>query len=134
MEHMIHFGNADADGADYKGWFVGHFIQPPDNLRSTRSVEVKWGVHRKGEQKPFWSKNAQATTLCILIRGRFRIMFPDKTFSLSKEGDYVIWRPGIPHRWVAEEDSIVLTVRWPSKPDDNMPVSQDLGEIELSEA
>jgi hypothetical protein len=36
--------------------------------------------------------------------------------TLEKEGDYVVWGPGIDHCWQAEKDSIVITVRWPSIP------------------
>ena len=36
--------------------------------------------------------------------------------TLEKEGDYAVWGPGIGHSWQAEEDSIVITVRWPSIP------------------
>ena len=35
---------------------------------------------------------------------------------LSREGDYVRWVPGTDHTWKAEQDSVVLTVRWPSVP------------------
>jgi quercetin dioxygenase-like cupin family protein len=36
--------------------------------------------------------------------------------ALEKEGDYAVWGPGIDHSWKAEEDSILITVRWPSIP------------------
>ena len=43
---------------------------------------------------------------------------------LSKEGDYVLWEPGVPHLWQAETPAVVVTVRWPSVPGD----SRDVGD------
>jgi hypothetical protein len=42
--------------------------------------------------------------------------FPDRTVLLAEQGDYVVWSRGTDHSWLAEEDSVVLTVRWPSVP------------------
>jgi quercetin dioxygenase-like cupin family protein len=36
------------------------------------------------------------------------------SFVLEQEGDYAMWGPGIGHSWHAEEDTVVITVRWPS--------------------
>jgi hypothetical protein len=54
--------------------------------------------------------------LLILVRGRFRLDLSVASTTLEKEGDYAVWGPGIDHSWRAEEDSIVITVRWPSIP------------------
>jgi hypothetical protein len=35
---------------------------------------------------------------------------------LKEQGDYAMWGPGTNHSWHAEEDSLVITVRWPSLP------------------
>jgi quercetin dioxygenase-like cupin family protein len=35
---------------------------------------------------------------------------------LTRPGDYVVWGPGVDHSWRAEQDAVVLTVRWPSVP------------------
>lgn len=113
------FGNAQVEGVLRRGWFIGHFMQSAD-LRSTDLVEVKWGSHTAGEQRSQWSFNEEATTVSILIKGCFRLEFPDQTYTLRQEGDYVIWAPGTPHTWVAEADSTVLTVRYPSKSNDSM--------------
>jgi quercetin dioxygenase-like cupin family protein len=62
----------------------------------------------------------RATTLVILISGRFRIRFsnePGDEVVLVEQGNYVIWGAGIDHTWGAEEDSVVLTIRWPSLTD-----------------
>ena len=60
----------------------------------------------------------EATTLSILVRGAFLVSFPGTEVRLTSPGDYVLFPPGVLHGWVAEEDSIVVTVRWPSKPGD----------------
>jgi quercetin dioxygenase-like cupin family protein len=56
----------------------------------------------------------QRTTVLLLIEGRFRLDLSVGTFVLQKEGDYAIWGPGIDHSWHAEENSVVITIRWPS--------------------
>ena len=34
---------------------------------------------------------------------------------LAEPGDYALWPPGVAHRWrIEQDDTIVLTVRWPS--------------------
>jgi hypothetical protein len=122
MPPKVVFGNASVEGANRWGWFLGHFITPTDDPRSTPLLEVKWGVHKAGDGRNQWATNVEATTLSILINGRFRLQFPEQEFVLSREGDYVLWCPGVPHYWSAEEDSTVLTVRWPSKPEDSREI------------
>ena len=100
------------------GWFVGHFIDPSDALRSTDAVEVKWGIHPAGEEKAVWTQARTATSLSLLIQGKFRLIFPQEEIVLAHQGDYAIWLPNVFHTWRSEEDSIVLTLRWPSRPDD----------------
>ncbi len=118
------FGNAQVEGASRWGWFLGHFITPSDDPRSTPTVEVKWGVHQAGDGRSQWATNVEATTLSILIKGRFRLQFPEQEILLSSEGDYGLWLPGVPHSWCAEEESTILTVRWPSKPKDSLEIPQ----------
>ena len=110
-------GNASVDGASHRGWFVGHFLADTYGLRATRLVEVKWGACSAGEERPSWSMSEQATTLCILLKGRVQFSFPREAHLLAHEGDYLLWPAGIPHHWKALEESCVLTVRWPSVPE-----------------
>ena len=123
MPPNVVFGNASVEGASRWGWFLGHFITPTDDPRSTPLLEVKWGVHKAGDERTQWATNAEATTLSILINGRFRLQFPEQEILLSREGDYVIWSPGVPHCWYAEVDSTVVSVRWPSKSGDSQEIS-----------
>lgn len=122
MPPNVVFGNASVEGANRWGWFIGHFIAPIDDPRSTSVLEVKWGVHKAGDERTQWATNAEATTLSILIKGRFRLQFPEQEILLSREGDYVIWSLGVPHCWRAEVDSTVVSVRWPSKPGDSKEI------------
>lgn len=112
-------GNAAVDGGNFHSWLVGHFV--PESLapRLSNDVEIKWAAHQAGEHQAEWTVNETATTISILIRGRDRISFPDGDIVLEHEGDYVMWGPGVPHRWKAETEVVVVTVRWPSKPNDS---------------
>jgi hypothetical protein len=106
-------GNAAHYGAPFRGWFVGHFL--PDGPARTHEVEIKWGVHGLNESRMRWAVSATATTMSVLVRGRFRLMFEGGEHLLAEAGDYALWGPGIAHRWRAEvDDTVILTVRWPS--------------------
>jgi hypothetical protein len=106
----IYCGNAETDGKDRRGWIVGSFI--PEGIRSQENVEIKYALHSSGESRDDWVTGETRTTVCILLSGKFRINFHDKTTELIKPGDYVMWGAGIDHKWEAIEDSTVLTVRW----------------------
>jgi hypothetical protein len=117
MGEPWHFGNAKVDGKDRRGWFIGYFLGESDGVRATDAIEVKWGSHPAGEGRPEWSTDEHHASLLLLISGRFRQDFADGSLILKEQGDYVIWGPGISHSWQAEEDSVVITVRWPSVPE-----------------
>lgn len=105
-------GNANADAGEHRGWLLGHCI--PNSPRRSQAVEVKWGVHPAGQRRPEWVTGEERTTLVILISGRFRVDLSTGSVLLERQGDYLVWGPGIDHTWHAEEDSVVITVRWPS--------------------
>lgn len=107
-------GNAVEDGADTRGWFVGHSIDPSQGVRSNTDVAVKWAHHPKGDKRPEWTSGDQRTTLVLLVNGRFRVDTTEGAATLTKQGDYVMWGPGVDHSWEALEESTVLAVRWPS--------------------
>ncbi len=122
MRPKVVKGNAVVEGENRWGWFVGHFVNPTDDPRKLSTLEVKWTVHKAGEERLQWAMNAEATTISILINGRFRLQFPEQEVLLSREGDYVLWLPSVPHCWSAESDSTVLTIRWPSVAGDSLNV------------
>lgn len=108
-------GNAQLEAVKRRGWFVGEFMTPTDDPRSTSALEVKWGIHAAGDRRSEWADPSDTTTLSILISGRFCLQFPDGEVVLAAQGDYVLWLPGVAHSWWAEAESVVLTIRWPSK-------------------
>ena len=109
-----HSGNAEEDGREYRGWILGHFIDPDEGVRSSKDVEVKWGIHPTGEKRHEWTADDQRTTLVLLVEGNFRIDLTEASVTLEKQGDYAAWGPGVDHSWEAIADSVVVTVRWPS--------------------
>jgi hypothetical protein len=109
----IYVGNVASDTAA-RGWLLGHFM-PVGDARHTDAVEIKWGVHPAGEQRPGWVTDDPRSILSVLVSGRFRIDLPDRSVVLAKQGDYVVFH-GVNHTWQAEEESVVVSVRWPSLP------------------
>jgi hypothetical protein len=109
-------GNVVDASKDTRGWFVGHFMPEEDNLLRTNDVELKWFTHAKGETREDWAPGNPVKTLNILIRGKFALLFPDEEVLLETEGDFVQFGPGVPHSYRSIEESLVLTVRWPSLP------------------
>lgn len=107
-------GNAAEDAREARGWLLGHFIDPAKGVRSSKAVEVKWGIHTAGEKRDQWTADDQRTTLVLMVQGNFRIDLTEASVSLTRQGDYVLWGPGIDHTWEALSDSVVITVRWPS--------------------
>jgi len=110
------YGNAVLSSQDTRGWFHGHFMPGEDNPLRTSDVEIKWFTHAKGETRATWAPGNPVKTLNILVRGHFVLLFPDEEVVLSQEGDYVLFGPDVPHSFRSEEESLVLTVRWPSIP------------------
>lgn len=108
-----HFGSAPVEQAAHRGWIVGYFIDP-DDIHHSADVEIKWGIHRAGEQRAAWQDTEHRTTVTILLSGRFRIDLAAGGSTLEHPGDYAMWGPGVGHSWHAEADSTVLTIRWPS--------------------
>src|SRR5438270_8120337 len=103
------------DGVSNEGWAIGHFATQG---HKTDAVEIKWAHHAPGIAGKGWSDCDTATTLSVLIRGRFRIDFesgPLTFVDLESPGDYVLFGPGIRHCSTALEPSTFLTIRWPSR-------------------
>ena len=110
-------GNTFEDGKDYKQWVVGYFVDKSLGLRRDPRVEVRWSVHSAGEARPEWAAGTSATTMTILISGKFANSFREVgEVLMERQGDYILYPPGADHTWRAIEDSVVLTIRWPSEP------------------
>jgi hypothetical protein len=72
-------------------------------------------VHPAGERRAGWVTDDPRSILSVLISGRFRIDLPDRSVVLAEQGDYVVFR-SVSHTWHAEEEAVVVSVRWPSLP------------------
>lgn len=114
MAGKIHVGSAPADAPANRGWLLGHFM-PRDDLRHSEAVEIKWGAHPRGDHRAQWVTGEVRTALILLVSGRFRVDFRDRSVLLAQPGDYVVF-DGVDHSWHSEEESVVLGVRWPSVP------------------
>jgi hypothetical protein len=135
VNELVYVGNADLDAATDQGWLLGHFkprFKPnedpkhnteegSDDPRHSTDVEIKWGNHAPGDERGQWVRGEERTALLILISGRFRVELPGRSVLLAKQGDYVVWGKGVDHSWRAEEESVVMTVRWPSVPGYKVP-------------
>jgi len=108
-------GNAVEAARNTRGWFVGHFMPGADNPLRSEDLELKWFTHPRGDTRPEWSPASSVRTLNVLIRGRFVLVFPEREVTLAREGDFVLFGPGVPHSFRSPEESLVLTVRWPSR-------------------
>lgn len=114
MAESIHVGNAGADTSETRGWLLGHF-RPGQDARHSEDVEVKWAVHAHGERRAEWVEGEKRSALVLLVSGRFRIDLPGRSVVLAEQGDYVVFHQ-VGHSWHAEEDSVVVVIRWPSIP------------------
>jgi hypothetical protein len=119
----VYVGNADVDAPGERGWLLGYF-QPPGDPRRSTDVEIKWGRHPAGDRRAKWVRGEQRTAFLMLISGRFHVELPDRTVVLTTPGDYVLWGPGVDHSWLAELESVVVTVRWPSLPGYAVPLAE----------
>jgi cupin superfamily acireductone dioxygenase involved in methionine salvage len=133
MLQDITTGNTKKDGTEFSFWFVGQIEKwckekdmPFDakryGLRNTGDIEIKWGIYKKGELRNVWASSSEKTAMSILVRGDFTFIFRNianheeqKEVRLLNEGDYVIWREDVEHTWRMDEDSEILTLRWPTK-------------------
>jgi mannose-6-phosphate isomerase-like protein (cupin superfamily) len=109
-------GNVAGASKDSRGWFLGHFMPGDGNPLRTSELELKWFTHAKGETRNEWAPGIPVKTLNVLVRGHFVLLFPDREIALEKEGDFVLFGPGVPHSFRSVQESLVLTVRWPSLP------------------
>jgi hypothetical protein len=114
MPDNVYVGSASADASERGGWLLGHFM-PADDPRRSTEVEIKWGVHPRGERRAQWVTGETRTAMIVLVSGRFRVDLPDRSVVLARQGDYVVFS-GIGHSWEAEDASVILGVRWPSVP------------------
>ncbi len=115
----MHFMRGKAERDAKRGWIIGQFVPEEHGLRRRTDVELKWGVHSKGERRgDTWAAYRTATTISVLIEGslivRLRVDGQVHEVLLEEKGDYLIINSQVEHNWESPEDSIVLTIRCPS--------------------
>lgn len=115
MNNGGYVGNAGEDAALDRGWILGHFKEA-GNPRHSEAVEIKGGVHPRGDERAPRVRGEERTALLVLVSGRFRAELPGGSVLLEERGDRVVWGRGGDRSWCAEEASVVLTVRRPSVP------------------
>lgn len=111
------FPDYSGEHPENRNWVMGHFI-PEGSMLHCEEVEVCWGRHPKGFKKEGSHPAFRSMTLAILVYGHFIISFPEvgREADLQKEGDYVIFDASeTPHWDNVLEDSLLITVRWPSR-------------------
>lgn len=112
---ILKVGNAGIDKNE-RSWLLGHFMPEGTELHS-KEVEVKWAALTAGQERAEWAPAEPIMTLNVLIRGKLQTVFrhngEEKTVEQDREGDYIVWK-GIEHTWKAIEDSVCISVRWPS--------------------
>jgi len=113
-------GNLDERVAlhpETRGWFLGCFMSKyPDFL--SNEVEMKWDKFKKGFKKSGLFTKTATKTFTILISGKFIIKYPkfNQEAVLSKQGDFVFYDASqTDHESEALEDSLLFTIRYPSK-------------------
>lgn len=135
----IEVGNAGAVETGGSGWFIGFgdWTRGPDpdqgNLRFlpqdtlAAAVQVKWMAHPAHDPRGTDKPCSEGRTISLLVSegGCFRLEFsPDPSFSpeglvrhtLERHGDFVIWGPGLHHRWFVDKPCTILTLRWTPVP------------------
>jgi hypothetical protein len=109
-------GNAVADGR--RGWFIGQFFPAESGMCSQSTLEVKWGQHPKGDRRSSFAASRFGGTISVLISGRFLVKLvvdgETREVLMTAPGDYTAFGAGIPHSWEALEESLVISIRFPS--------------------
>ncbi len=129
----IEFGNAAQLDTNGTGWFVGFSecaksqiaaslrYMPQD--RRAHTLCMKWMQHPAHDSRAAVKPVSVGRTISILVSesGAFRVEFSRRQdFSedllirhiLRRHGDFVAWGENLYHRWFADEDSTILTLRW----------------------
>jgi hypothetical protein len=108
-----HNGNAEDDGRPPR--LDSRPLHRPCRRRPIKQRRRnQLGIHPIGDKRTEWTADDQRTTLVFRVKGKFRIDLTEGSFTLEREGDYLVWGPGIDHSWEALTEAVVVTVRWPS--------------------
>lgn len=103
-----------------KDLIVEVFVRLMEEILSGNVEDEVQDEHPKGYKRAENAKNKTARTVCVLISGKCVFRFPSEGIEkiAEKRGDYVFWEAGVVHGFEALENSVVLTIRWSSIPED----------------
>jgi hypothetical protein len=131
----VELGNAWAlrsPDTPHTNWVVGdhggipegslRFLRHGGNPQGAEVVEgmaLKWFVHFPSDA-PEWGEGkpiSSGRSLSLLAgEGSFELHFQrgaeEQIVLLENPGDFVVWGPGLAHRWRALKPSAVITLRW----------------------
>lgn len=112
-------GNLNQNDPKRRGWFAGNFMDEGSPFK-TDAFELQWRKLKAGEEKTALGTQKVAKTIGILVYGKFEFSFPDvnKKITIEKEGDFVYYDAGVTHSWKVLEDTLLVSIRWPSIPND----------------
>ena len=71
MTDGVYVGNAGKDAALDRGWLLGHFKDVSDP-RHSEDVEIKWGVHPRGDTRARWVTVLLCDTLHTFVLSQLR--------------------------------------------------------------
>ena len=100
---------------------MGNFIEDGSPFK-TDAFELQWRKLKAGEEKPALGTQKVGKTIGILVYGKFEFIFPkeNKKIILKNEGDYCFYDAGVTHTWKILEDCLLISIRWPSIPGDQV--------------
>lgn len=103
-----------AEAVATRGWFVGgNYLPESAGIRKNDTVEIKWGIHPKGQERQAYAEANGKRTVCMILSGAFELTFDGgRQVTLAKQAEYVMWGPTVGHTWRVLEDSLALTARW----------------------
>ncbi len=136
----VEFGNAGDLDTLGTGWFLGFSewtrATPPGvsplrfmpRDRRSHTLCMKWMTHPEGDPRGAAKPPSEGRTISILAseRGRFRIEFSEHedfpeggttSVTLARHGDFAVWGEALHHRWFADEEATILTLRWVPEPE-----------------
>ncbi len=110
-------GSFTVQQPETRSWVIGHFM-PEETGWQCDDFEMKWVTREKDELKPGHKAKQTTPTLGVCIFGKIAAEFPEtgEVIMLEKPGDYVFYGAGqVAHQTRYHEDSVMMTIRWPSK-------------------
>jgi hypothetical protein len=131
----IEFNNVCDLDTGGSGWFIGFSEWAKSKLSGASDLRympefkrchtlcMKWMRHPARDPRGLEKPLSTGRTLSLLVSdtGQFRLEFSTREdfsngevvhHTLRRHGDFAIWGERVYHRWFAEQESTILTLRW----------------------